>query len=213
MAKLPTLSFFILLVCLLFNIVYGFPTQISNIIPFPCYTNIPTCTSALYQHNGLDQESISTLYSISPSNIYPISRNNVNDTKQDYLVAVPCSCKDVNGTVAYFYETPYTLQQNDTFAAVSINSYSGQAWKVGGEERSYKAGDTVTMHLLCGCLGNNAGTSLPLVTTYTIQPEDTLPSIADLLSSQVGDILKLNPNLAKSPGFIDVGWLIYVPLS
>nr|GME12809.1 lysM domain receptor-like kinase 3 [Ipomoea batatas] len=209
MAKLPTLSFFILLLCLLFNIVHGLPTQISNINPFACSTTTPSCLSFLYQHNGLDIESISTLYSVDPADIYPISRN--KNTKQDYLVLAPCSCQDVNGTVAYFYETPYTLQQNDTFASVSVNSYSGQAWKVGGEETSYKAGETVTMNLLCGCVGNNGGSS-PLVTTYTVQPQDTLPSIAALLSTQVGDILKLNPHLKKNPGFIDVGWLIYVPM-
>nr|GMD70444.1 lysM domain receptor-like kinase 3 [Ipomoea batatas] len=166
--------------------------QISRINPFACSNTIKSCTSVLYHHNVLDKESISTHYNVSPSDIYPISRNNVNDTKQDYLVEVPCSCKDVNGTIGYFYETPYILQTNDDpCTTISIDTYSGQAWKVGGKE-------SVTS---------------PLVTTYTVQPEDTLLIIADLLSSQVGDILRLNPYLNQTQGFVGVGWLIYVPMN
>nr|GLL42358.1 lysM domain receptor-like kinase 3 [Ipomoea trifida] len=104
------------------------------------------------------------------------------------------------------------MQTNDdSFATVSVDTYSGQAWSVGGEETSYKAGENVPMFLLCGCVGNSE--TSPLVTTYTVQPEDTLQSIADLLSSQVGDILRLNPYLNLTQGLVDVGWVIYVPMN
>nr|GMD66527.1 lysM domain receptor-like kinase 3 [Ipomoea batatas] len=119
---------------------------------------------------------------------------------------------DVNGTIGYFYKTPYKLHTNDdSFATVNIDTYSSQAWKAGGEETSYKAGENVTMLLLCGCVGNSE--TSPLVTTYTVQPEDTLQSIAGLLSSQVGDILRLNPYLNLTQGLVDVGWVIYVPMN
>lgn len=85
--------------------------------------------------------------------------------------------------------------------------YSGQAWKVGGEEEHYTAGDNVTMHLLCGCVENDS----QIVVTYTVQYSDTLSSIGDLLSAQVNGIEKLNTYLAPNPSYVDIGWLLYVP--
>ncbi|XP_060187774.1 lysM domain receptor-like kinase 3 [Lycium barbarum] len=184
------------------NFASGAPTQLTNVYPFPCSDHIKTCSAFLYQHNSLSKQSITKFYSINASAIEPISY----DDRQDYLVTVPCTCKDVDGTVGYFYDTSYKLQLNDTFANVSNDIYSGQAWKVGGEEK-YQAGDFVTMHLLCGCVDDEEKT----VVTYTIQQLDTLSSIGDSLSSQVSDIENLNPYLT-SPQFVDVGWLIYVPM-
>ncbi|XP_075101224.1 lysM domain receptor-like kinase 3 isoform X1 [Nicotiana tabacum] len=185
------------------NLASGAPTQLTNIYPFPCSDHIKTCSAFLYQHNGLSKQNITKLYSVNASAIKPISY----DDRQDYLVTVPCTCKNVNETVGYFYDTSYKLQLLDTFANVSNNIYSGQAWKVGGEEESYKAEDVVTMHLLCGCVEDGQKT----VVTYTVQQRDTLSSIGDSLSSQVSDIEKLNPSLT-SPQFVDIGWLLYVPM-
>ncbi|XP_059299875.1 lysM domain receptor-like kinase 3 [Lycium ferocissimum] len=186
------------------NFASGAPTQLTNIYPFPCSDHIKTCSAFLYQHNSLSKQSITKFYSINASAIEPISY----DDRQDYLVTVPCTCKDVDGTVGYFYDTSYKLQLHDTFANVSNDIYSGQAWKVRGEEM-YQAGDVVTMHLLCGCVEDEEKT----VVTYTIQQHDTLSSIGDSLSSQVSDIENLNPYLTSPhPQFVDVGWLIYVPM-
>lgn len=101
------------------------------------------------------------------------------------------------------------MQPGDTFANISKQIYTGEAWKVGGEERSYIVGEEVTIHLLCGC-GEKAD-SQPVV-TYTVQEYDTLPVIAKTFSSKVGDIVKLNPYLGQLPQFLDVGWLLYVPM-
>ncbi|MCE0482105.1 hypothetical protein HAX54_040507 [Datura stramonium] len=185
------------------NLASAAPTQLTNIYPFPCSDHIKMCSAFLYQHNGLPEQNITNFYSVNASAIKPISYND----RQDYLVNVPCTCKDVNGTVGYFYDTSYKLQPEDTFANVSNDIYSGQAWKVGGEEKSYRAEDVVTMHLLCGCVDDEPQT----VVTYTVQEHDTLSSIGDLLSSQVSDIQNLNPYLT-SPQFVDVGWLLYVPM-
>ena len=136
---------------------------------------------------------------MNTSQIRPITDNNRND----YLVTAPCSCKNVNGTVGYFYDTDYTLQRNDTFANVSNQIYSGQAWKVGGEE-NYPAGLNATMHLLCGCVESDS----QIVVTYTVQPHDTLSSIADLLASDVNGIQSLNTYLAANPSYLDV--LIFI---
>ncbi|CAN4100397.1 unnamed protein product [Withania somnifera] len=185
------------------NLASAAPTQLTNIYPFPCSNHIKTCNAFLYQHNGLPKQNITDFYSINASAIKPISY----DDRQDYLVNVPCTCKDVNGTVGYFYATSYKLKEGDTFANVSNDIYSGQVWKIGGEERSYRAEDVVTMHLLCGCVDDDQKT----VVTYTVQGHDTLSSIGDSLSSQVSDIENLNPHLT-SPQFVDVGWLLYVPM-
>ncbi|KAK6787647.1 hypothetical protein RDI58_016172 [Solanum bulbocastanum] len=179
------------------------PTQLTNIHHFPCSDHIKTCNAVLYQHNSLSKQNITFYYSVNASAIEPISY----DDRQDYLVNVPCTCTDVNGTVGYFYDTIYNLQSGDSFANVSNDIYSGQAWKVGGEDKSYQAGENVTMHLLCGCVEDEQKT----VVTYTVQQHDTLSSIGDSLSSQVSDIENLNPYL-KRPQFVDLGWLLYVPM-
>ncbi|KAH0662916.1 hypothetical protein KY284_027847 [Solanum tuberosum] len=185
------------------NFTSAIPPQLTNIHPFPCSDHIKTCNAFLYQHNSLSKQNITFFYSVNASAIEPI----IYDDRQDYLVNVPCTCKDVNGTVGYFYDTIFNLQFGDTFAKVSNDIYSGQAWEVGGEDKSYKAGENVTMHLLCGCVEDEQKT----VVTYTVQQHDTLSSIGDSLSSQVSDIENLNPYL-KRPQFVDVGWLLYVPM-
>nr|GMD95453.1 lysM domain receptor-like kinase 3 [Ipomoea batatas] len=185
------------------------PVQISRIYPFSCSNLNNTCSSILYQHNGLQAEQIANLYSVNKSQIKTIAyHNNVNDEKEDELVTVPCTCKDVNGTQAYFYETVYELEERETFESVSKGKFSGQIWKVGGEENSYKAGENVTLSLLCGCVEKES----QIVVTYTVQPNDTLSSISALLTAQIGEIESLNPYLKATPNLIDVGWLIYVPL-
>ncbi|XP_047269848.1 lysM domain receptor-like kinase 3 [Capsicum annuum] len=185
------------------NLASAAPTQLTNIYPFPCSDQIKTCNAFLYQHNGLSTQNITNFYAVNASAIKPI----IHDDRQDYLVNIPCTCKDVNGTVGYFYDTSYKLQPDDTFANVSNDIFSGQVWKVGGEEKSYRAGDVVTMHLLCGCVEDEE----KIVVTYTVQEHDTLSSIGDSLSSQVSDVENLNPHLT-TPQFVDVGWLIYVPM-
>ncbi|XP_019166622.1 PREDICTED: lysM domain receptor-like kinase 3 [Ipomoea nil] len=198
-----------LLLVLVFPLAATSPVQISRIYPFSCSNLNNTCSSILYQHNGLQVDEIANLYSVKKSQIKTISyHNNVNGEREDELVTVPCTCKDVNGTQAYFYETVYQLEENDSFENVSIGKFSGQIWKVGGEEASYKAGKNVTMNLLCGCVEKETQT----VVTYTVQPKDTLSSISALLTAQISEIEGLNPYLKATPNIIDIGWLIYVPL-
>ncbi|CAK9173744.1 unnamed protein product [Ilex paraguariensis] len=181
-----------------------FYNQSISMYPFSCSDRIKTCNSILYQSDGLQMEQIVNFYAVNNTQIQPISHAN----KADYLITVPCSCKNVNGTVGYFYDTVYTLKQNDTFVGVSNQTYSGQAWKVGGEERSYIAGEEVPIHLLCGCVEGDS----QIVVTYTVQEHDTLSDIATLLSCQINNIESLSKILAGNPGYIDVGWVLFVPM-
>lgn len=48
--------------------------------------------------------------------------------------------------------------------------------------------------------------------TYTVQEMDTLPDIANLLSAEVSEIENVNKVLLRNPGFIKVGWVLYVPM-
>ncbi|XP_059636019.1 lysM domain receptor-like kinase 3 [Cornus florida] len=175
----------------------------THMFPFKCSNNIKTCSSILYHSNGLQEEQIAYYYSVSTSQITPISHGN----KKDYLVTVPCSCKQVNGTLAYFYDTFYKVQPNDIFYNVSRQIYSGQAWMVGGEESSFVAGDEFPMHLLCGCVESDTH----IVVTYAVQQGDTLADISTLLSAKISDIESMNRNLTQNPSFIDVGWVFFVP--
>ncbi|KAJ4840650.1 hypothetical protein Tsubulata_033206, partial [Turnera subulata] len=163
--------------------------------PFTCSDRIQTCDSFLYHKSvGLSTEQIASFYSVNTSSLKPITRG----LKQDYLVSVPCTCKDVNGTRGYFYDTVYTVQPGDTFYNTS---------GVVGVEKMFIAGDTITLNLLCGCIEINS----EVIVTYTVQDNDTLWGIADFLSAKVSGIQTLNKVLAKNPSFIDVGWVLFVP--
>ncbi|KAK6930977.1 Serine-threonine/tyrosine-protein kinase, catalytic domain [Dillenia turbinata] len=173
--------------------------------PFNCSANIQTCNSSLYHTNdGLSIEELAFYYSVNTSQIKPITHTN----KQDYLVTVPCSCKDVNGTKAYFYDVLYRVKANDTFYIVTSVYYNRQAWEVGDEEQSYKTGEYVPVHLLCGCIE----TKSQIVVTYTVQDHDTLTDIVYMLYADVSEIESMNPVLTQNPSFIDVGWILYVPM-
>ncbi|KAJ0106026.1 hypothetical protein Patl1_18104 [Pistacia atlantica] len=121
----------------------------SAIYPFDCSNHIQTCNSFAYHiSRGYSIEKIASFYSVNTSDITPISR----DLKQDYIVSVPCSCKDVNGTRGYFYDIIYEVQSGDTFFNVSGEFYSGQAWEVARVEELFVTGDRITIHLVCGCV-------------------------------------------------------------
>ncbi|XP_047312485.1 lysM domain receptor-like kinase 3 [Impatiens glandulifera] len=165
------------------------------------------CPSLLYQNNNLTTEKIASLYLVSSTFVKPIN----NGKKKDYLVSVPCSCKEVNGTlgseIGYFYDTLYQVQHGDTFENVAIQDYSGQALEVGGENNTYIAGKNATLHILCGCVAKDS----QVVVTYTVQEHDILSDIAIRLSTTVQAILDLN-TLVKDSGFIEPGWVLFVPM-
>ncbi|KAL0357892.1 UNVERIFIED_CONTAM: LysM domain receptor-like kinase [Sesamum calycinum] len=169
--------------------------------PFTCSDKIQSCSALLYQHNGFQRNEIASLYSVNASEIKPASYSN----KQDYLVPVNCSCKNVNGTVGYFYDVVYKPKPNDTFYDVTNQNFSGQVWGE-GVDTNLTAGVETTLHLLCGCVDDDS----QVVVTYTVQPHDTVSTIATVLSAEVD--WKLNPYLAPNPSYIDVGWLLYVPM-
>lgn len=179
--------------------------QSASMYPLTCSDQIKTCNSILYQSNGLQKEQIATYYSVNVSDIKPFTYAN---KQEDYLVSVPCSCKNVSGTVGYFYDTVYEVKPNDAFVNVSAQIYSGQAWPVGGEERLYVPEKQVPIHLLCGCVQNDA----EVVVTYTVQQQDTLSNIGTKLSAQVSKIQSLNIILTRDPTYIDVGWVLFVPM-
>ncbi|KAL0364193.1 UNVERIFIED_CONTAM: LysM domain receptor-like kinase [Sesamum angustifolium] len=171
--------------------------------PFTCSDKIQSCSALLYQHNGFQRNEIASLYSVNASEIKPASYSN----KQDYLVPVNCSCKNVNGTVGYFYDVVYKPKPNDTFYDVTNQNFSGQVWGE-GVDTNLTAGVETTLHLLCGCVDDDS----QVVVSYTVQPHDTVSTIATVLSAEVDGIENLNPYLAPNPSYIDVGWLLYVPM-
>ncbi|XP_020552064.1 lysM domain receptor-like kinase 3 isoform X1 [Sesamum indicum] len=188
---------------LLVQILFMTTSAEKHMHPFTCSDKIQSCSALLYQHNGFQRNEIASLYSVNASEIKPASYAN----KQDYLVPVNCSCKNVNGTVGYFYDVVYKPKPNDTFYDVTNQNFSGQVWGV-GIDTNLTAGVETTLHLLCGCVDDDS----QVVVTYTVQPHDTVSTIATLLSAEVDGIENLNPYLAPNPSYIDVGWLLYVPM-
>ncbi|CAI0390380.1 unnamed protein product [Linum tenue] len=175
--------------------------------PFNCsQSTTTTCNASLYHATSLGRHDstrqIATYYSVNETQLHPITGIH---NRQDYLVTVPCSCGTVSGTTAYFHAVNYAVQQGDTFSDVSAEVYSGQVWVVGDEKQRFVAGNNVTMNLVCGCL-DGKGTEEEegeVIVTYTVEDGDTL---AASLSRVVG----LNELLTQNPGFIDVGWVLYV---
>ncbi|KAK3439899.1 hypothetical protein EUGRSUZ_B00237 [Eucalyptus grandis] len=172
--------------------------------PFPCSEALQSCNSYLYHiSGGRHVEEIASLYSVNLSEIKPI----IHGAEQDYLVYVPCTCTYLNGTNRYSYDTSYKVKPDDSFARVYNDFYSGQVYNVTGED-VFKVGNTVTMHPLCGCVEEGSQE----IVTYTAQEHDTLSQIAHLLSSNSSEVEKLNPKLTQDPSYIDVGWVLYVPM-
>lgn len=164
-----------------------------------------TCNASLYHINiDLKVEEVATFYTVSTSEIRPIEHNK----KQDYLISVPCSCKNISGTVAYFYDTTYKVKQSDTFYDVSTKIYSGQPLYVEEEIRNFKIDVDFPIHLPCGCVQSQS----QIVVTYTVQEHDTLSDIGTLLSAKIENIEKMNKNMTENPSYIVVGWVLFVPM-
>ncbi|XP_054792359.1 lysM domain receptor-like kinase 3 [Prosopis cineraria] len=199
---LPSLAHLPLLATL-FVTVFPFQTSIkvSFMAPFKCSAKINTCNAMLYHVNhGLDMEDIASHYSVNSSQIQPITRG----TNQDYLITVPCSCKTVTNLRGYFFNTTYTVEEDQTYMNLSTFYYSGQAWS---PTDNVTTGENLTIHLPCGCTDIDS----QIVVTYTVQQNDTTAEIANMLSSTLTGIQNMNEVLANRPSFIDVGWVLYVP--
>ncbi|KAK3223441.1 hypothetical protein Dsin_010466 [Dipteronia sinensis] len=178
----------------------------SHMFTFPCSGKIKTCNASLYHiNNGIPQEQIASLYSVNTTQLKPILHGR---DQLDYLITVPCSCENIDvNTTGYFYNTSYLVQPNDSFYDVSTRFYSGQVWPV-GEENNLNVSVLHPMNLLCGCVENEA----QVVVTYTVQNHDTLSSIANLLSAEISGVQRMNTMLTQNPGYIDIGWVLYVPM-
>ncbi|KDP26642.1 hypothetical protein JCGZ_17800 [Jatropha curcas] len=202
MASRNLLPYLLPLLATLLSQAFAFP---DNMYPFNCLLTTSNCNSLLYHINkGLEKEQIASFYNVSTTQIFPVFRGD----QQDYFIAISSSCKNINGTRAYFYDAPYTVQENDTFFEVSEQIYSGQAWRVGDEESKFIVGNVVTMHLLSGCAESNS----QVVATYTVQQNDTISYIANTLSSTVSGIVEMNSALIKDPNLLNVGWVLFVPI-
>ncbi|XP_058080049.1 lysM domain receptor-like kinase 3 [Magnolia sinica] len=205
MAQITSLHLLlILLPTTLFTISHSnLSIKASLMYPFTCaQDSIQTCNASLYHiSTGLKIEELATFYNTNTSQITPIS----HATNQDYLISVPCTCRDMNGTFGYFYDSTYNVSMGDTSTNVMDRIYNGQAWN-GGDDGKLLVGNVVPIHLLCGCSNS------PTVVTYTVQEQDTLAGIAELLSSSVDGIESLNGRMTQNPGFIDVGWVLFVPM-
>eukprot|EP00257_Ricinus_communis_P020764 XP_015580083.1 lysM domain receptor-like kinase 3 [Ricinus communis] len=175
--------------------------------PFTCSeesNHVRMCNASLYHINkGLQIDQIAYFYNVSITQITPI----LNGDRKDYIIMVPCSCENVNGTKAYFYDAIYQVKENDTFLNVSDQMYSGQAWEVGNESSTFITGYQVPMHLLCGCVESES----QIVVTYTIEQQDTLSDIASRLSSTTSGILDMNSFVIKDPNFLRPDWVLFVP--
>ncbi|XP_055959683.1 uncharacterized protein LOC126657304 [Mercurialis annua] len=192
-------SFLLLLTLLVQILAFNDP----NLHPFTCSEHLNKCNASLYHINkGLLIEQIASFYSVNVTQIAPIQ----NADKQDYLVTVPCSCATVNGTKAYFYDTIYTVKENDTFLSVSDRVYSGQAWEIGNENITFVTGNKVAVHLLCGCVESES----QIVVTFTVQLHDTISNIATRLSSTTTGILNMNSFL-NNEDVIFPDWVLFVP--
>ncbi|XP_024929890.3 lysM domain receptor-like kinase 3 [Ziziphus jujuba] len=194
--------FLILFITICINVVI----KSTSMQPFSCSDEVQTCKSYLYHiSKGLQIDQIASFYSVNASEIKPI----IHGTKQDYLVSVTCTCKNINGVQGYFYDTFYKVQSGDLYSHVVQQFYSGQAWDIEGEDEPFVAGNITIMHLLCGCVEKQS----QRVVTYTAQEHDTLSQIAELLSASLSETQELNGGLlTQNPSFIDVGWVLFVPM-
>ncbi|XP_024174100.1 lysM domain receptor-like kinase 3 [Rosa chinensis] len=201
--EMASLNFLFILFTILYASVLSASDSVGaepiHIYPFTCSAShhIPSCNSKLYHiSTGHQIEEIAYFYKVNVSELEPINRD---QSQKDYLVSVPCSCKDIDGTQMYVYDTNYPVQSGDTFERVAGEFYSSQALR--GQ------GNLSTIHLVCGCVKKKSQE----IVTYTVQEHDTLSGIGHLLDAYESEIETYNRNFTKDPSFLDVGWVLYVP--
>ncbi|CAO2190590.1 unnamed protein product [Urochloa humidicola] len=174
----------------------------------PMYCNAvsinPSCKSFLYvTPEGRNLSETVSVFNGNASLIQTIKRLSGSE---DLLMGVPCVCEAINDTTtAFFHDTRYKVEKDDTPDTVKINKFSGLAMNV-GDGKLLIENDTITVHLPCGC----SSTASDGVLSYAVQEEDTLSTIATLFKSSSQDILNLNPSVTN-PDFIKPGWILFVP--
>nr|XP_043638603.1 lysM domain receptor-like kinase 3 [Erigeron canadensis] len=171
------------------------------IYPLTCSNYTHTCDSYLYHiSKGHNIEEIASFYSVNPSKITPIKHN----TNIDYLVSVQCACKKDNSSDDYYmYDSAYKRKPGESVNYITDEYYSGQVWNVSGVDE-----EELTVHLVCGCVEDESQN----VVTYAIQAEDTLIGVSELLNAKEREVENLNKVLTKDPNYIDVGWVLFVPM-
>lgn len=180
---------------------FEFSIKVTSLVPLNCSANIKTCNASLYHISyNITIDNIASFYSVNSSQISPI----MHGTKQDYLIKVPCSCKNTNDLSGYFYDTTYKVRPNDTFMNISNMIYSGQALPVNG---LLVPDENLNIHIPCGCLKKDS----QIVVTYTVQQNDTPTTIANMLNATLDNMISMNEVLAQNSDFIDVGWVLFVP--
>ncbi|KAJ0790130.1 putative protein kinase RLK-Pelle-LysM family [Helianthus annuus] len=172
----------------------------SLMYPLTCSDYTHTCDSYLYHiSKGHKLDEIASFYSVNTSRITPVT----HQSNLDYLVSVRCACeKDNNGNGYYLYDSVYKRKPGEGVRYISDEYYSGQVWYVSGEDE-----EQLTLHLVCGCLDDESRK----IVTYTIQAQDTLLGISQLLSAKENEVENLNKALTQDPNYMDIGWVLFVP--
>jgi len=165
----------------------------------------PSCGSFLYvTPQGRNLSEIVSVFNGNASLIQTIKRLSGSE---DLLMGVACKCQAIsNTTTAFFHDTQYKVESDDTPDEVKSNTFSGLAMNV-GDGVQFTPGNTITVHLPCGC----SSTASEGVLSYSVQEEDTLITIASLFHSSPQDILNLNPSVTN-PDFIKPGWILFIPM-
>ncbi|TKY58681.1 LysM domain receptor kinase 3 [Spatholobus suberectus] len=202
--QLLSLLFPLLATSLVGDFAFEVSIKTTYLAPLNCSAKIRTCNASLYHiTQNLTTEQIASFYSVISSQITPI----MHGTKQDYLISVPCSCRNTSDYLGgYFYDTTYKVRPNDAFVNISNLIFSGQAWPVNVGDTLHPD-DNLTIHIPCGCSESDS----QIVITYTVQQHDTTTMIAKLLNATLAGMLSMNKVLAPNPEFIDVGWVLFVP--
>ncbi|KAK7252397.1 hypothetical protein RIF29_36311 [Crotalaria pallida] len=206
MASLAQLLFSLLLLLFLATSIvnvfsFEFSIKSTYVEPFKCSSKIMSCNASLYHISyDLKIEEIASFYFVSSSQIKPIMRG----AKQDYLITVPCTCKNTLHLSGYFYDTTYKVNQNETFVDINDMVYSGQAWP---NSSVLVPGENLEIHIPCGCSESDS----QIVVTYTVQRSDTPTSIVNLLNATLDGLVSMNQVLTQNPTFIDIGWVLFVP--
>ncbi|PKA65282.1 LysM domain receptor-like kinase 3 [Apostasia shenzhenica] len=175
-------------------------------VPTPCRQSsaTPTCSSLLYAQSGnLSLPDLAAVFSANASLARPISRP--SGGAGGYLLEVPCLCSAAGGgELALFHDATYLVKSGDTADDITANVFSGLAWKI---DAGLKAGETITVHMPCGCLDRQVE-----VASYAVEKGDTLSTIAGMLAADLEETKRMNSELVANPNFLSVGWILLVPV-
>ncbi|KMZ57251.1 hypothetical protein ZOSMA_88G00710 [Zostera marina] len=182
-------------------------------------TSIYPCKSyAFYRANSTDLCSVADLFNTNRISI--ANASNISDTSQSLypnqplLIPLECSCFNKNHSYAL---VNYQFISGNTFWIIAHSNYANlttsEASVLANPTMipvSISVGAWAKIPIFCQCPTTNLSRNYSAIISYSVQPGDTLASIAEGFGMDVSSLTEVNDGVQTDPAPFTV---IYVPIN